>query len=297
MQWLKRFGYGVVRRFRLVQGFFRFYGGKVRQQWQALGSGVRGVLARGAVVVVGVAVIGSLWFGIGALTSTLSGRGTVDRAQDSASSIVSETGTGLGFESTDARGVDGATFTGAGAGDERIRASDISTDFSPGVTRDGADPDDPRLTREFVASVEDSHPPAPNVSEEARTNGAPHALALPVSGTITHTAGWRRHAAHGHWYFEPGVELAAEEPTVVAVLPGSVVRVAAAPSPHYGQVVVVDHGDGLLTEYKPLSEVYVVPGQFISARAPLGRAEETVLFAAFRNGESLDANALLARDL
>lgn len=297
MQWLKRFGYGVVRRFRLVQGFFRFYGGKIRHQWQTLGSGVRGMLARGAVVLAGVVVLGSLWFGIGAVTGTLSGRDTADGAQDSEPSIVSETGTGLGFDSTAEKGTEAAAMTGVGSGDEPMWASDVSAEFSLDVTQGGAAADDPRSTRTPVASVEDSYPPTPNVSDGARTNGVPHALALPVSGTVTQTAGWRRHTAHGHWYYEPGVELAADEPTVVAVLPGSVVRVAAASSPQHGQVVVVDHGDGLLTEYKPLSEVYVVPGQFISARAPLGRAEEIILFAAFRDGESLDAGALLARDL
>lgn len=280
MKGLKRFGYGVLRRIRLLQGFFRFYGGKIRQWWQALGSGPRGVFARGTVLLVSVAVLWSLWIGIGALSSTLTGRRTAGTPEDSGSAIVS------GTESSDGRGPVSDLWTGAVT----------STGSESGGPTSVAHVDAEAETREVVASVGDLQPPAAEVSEEARPNGSLHSLALPVSGTVTQTAGWRRHVAHGFWYYEPGIELAADDPTVVAVLPGSVARIAAASAPHDGHVVVLDHGDGLLTEYKPLREVYVMPGQYVSAKAPVGRADESLVFSAYLNGESLDTEALLARD-
>lgn len=122
-------------------------------------------------------------------------------------------------------------------------------------------------------------------------------LARPVSGTISATPGWRRHVEHGHWYYEPGVELVAGgDSSVEAVLPGRVTYVGPSSSPGYGHTIVIDHGDGLRSEYKSLTEVYVVRDQWVSARAPIGRTDTTLVFAVFQDDESLDTHALLAEN-
>src|SRR5690606_38504848 len=146
--------------------------------------------------------------------------------------------------------------------------------------------------REPVSAGVGNGPDAP-AADRDRPSGLAllEEIALPVAGSVGQPPGWRRHTAHGYWYFEPGVELVAEEPTVYAVLPGRVITTARAAGG--GFAVVIDHGDGLVTAYAPLAEVYVAAGQYVSARAPVGRAADTVVFAAFHDDEAVDVAPIL----
>lgn len=267
MQWVKRLGYGALRRVRIIQGFFRFYGGKVRQQWQSLGTGWRGGLARIALLGVVAAVAWSLWTAAGVLSGVLMAGRTPDPLLPIAS----------------------------GMGDEVHPQFDDEPELNiPAATapqsRSAAARD-----RQSIAADEIQRQPMPPLSETRQPAGQLDQIALPVAGTMGQTSGWRRHVEHGHWYYEPGVELVVDgDVTVNAVLPGSVAHIGPASSPYTGFTVVIDHGQGLRTEYKSLTDVYVVRGQFVSARAPIGRAHASVVFAAFQDDKPLDTPRILA---
>lgn len=68
---LKRVGHGVSRQMRKVQGFFTFYGGKLRDYWK--GDGLKGSnrVRRAAVVLVGGVFVFSLWWVWSARTRVL----------------------------------------------------------------------------------------------------------------------------------------------------------------------------------------------------------------------------------
>ena len=61
--------------------------------------------------------------------------------------------------------------------------------------------------------------------------------------------------------------------TVKATGAGRVVH--AGPMGGYGDMVEVDHGNGLATRYGHLSEILVTEGQEVEAGAPLGRLGST----------------------
>lgn len=287
MQWLKRVGYGLVRRFRIIQGFFRFYGGKARQQWQALGHGRRGRLARLAVLGTAVVLVWSLWVVAGAVPRLLTARRSASPPLPIASGVGDEVH--ARFDS----GHDSSVTRPAATSGETAGSSTGVTGAGVHPPVPGGSPSDADQ-RTAVASSELQTPTAPTVSEHDRPAARLTELAYPALGTIGDTSGWRRHVAHGYWYYEPGVELVTDPYTrVQAVLPGRVTYVGSS-SPGNGLAVVIDHGDGLRSEYKSLTDVYVVRGQFVSARAPIGRTDSTLVFAVFQDDELLDTQALLA---
>lgn len=266
MDWRKRVGQGLMRPVRWLWGRLRMVGARVASWWRGLGTGVKGALARLAALGVAAALIWGLVVGAAALSGALTARGP---AGD---------------------GPLGEAETGLAAAETERAAAGPGTPENAGTAGEAGAPS----ARDPIAAAQSLLPPAPSV--DAEREALPWApLALPVSGTLQEPSGWRRHVEHGYWYYEPGVELSASEPTVYAVLPGQVARVAAAASPYSGHTVVIDHGDGLFTEYKPLQAVYVAPGQYVSARAPIGESAGTVVFAMYLDGEPLDAEAALAR--
>ncbi len=296
MQWLKWIGRAGERGLRGLGTWLRSSGPRLRERWRAFGFDRRGMFTRGAAAIAWVAVIASLYAGIGKWTAAPGGRPTDESPPiTSGTSIEHETAAGAGIRRDPARRRTGpaparqpprAGIRGANYGFKRDGRRTIPPDARPSASNGGRGP-----VRE--AAVRATPPGELAVSDDPRPvdrTALLDQIALPVSGVIGETSGWRRHPVHGHWYYEPGIELVAEEPTVYAVLPGRVARVAPASSAA-GRMVVIDHGDGLVTEYEPLQEVYVTAGQYVSARAPIGRAEAAVVFAAFQDGESLQLNA------
>lgn len=271
MQWPQRWGQALLRPLRAARSLLRAGGSKMRKGWTALGTGPKGALARVAVVGAALAVAWSLFIGgtwlAGALTARLDGA-------DSPSAEGEAQGARASLD-VDVVGDTPSPPAVAPAANESPRA--------PVVSESPRDPE---------ALVRALTPPAPEAAEDGRPAPSLAELALPVSGSVRQPSGWRRHVEHGYWYYEPGVEIAAEDPTVYAVLPGTVVQVAAATAPYAGHAIVIDHGDGLTTEYKPLQLIYVVPGQYVSARAPIGQTAGSVVFTVSQNGEPLDAQAV-----
>lgn len=272
MRWLTRVVNVIRRPFRALLSAFRAFSQRIRRQSKKLGAGAKSALAAVALLAVAAAFVWTVWLGVGGMPGRLTARSDGDVEAPLASGT-------LGAGNLHTNDVTAGTSSGSAAG----RPDSPSVSAVAGTDR------------ERVDDGQVPAPPAPAVTDEERAGLDLEQLALPVFGTVRQSAGWRRHVEHGYWYYEPGVEIAAEDPTVYSVLPGHVVQVTAASAPYSGHAVVIDHGDGLASEYKPLHEVYVVPGQYVSARVPIGLADDAVVFAVFQEGEAVDARAVWAR--
>jgi murein DD-endopeptidase MepM/ murein hydrolase activator NlpD len=115
-----------------------------------------------------------------------------------------------------------------------------------------------------------------------------------VDGVQSSGFGARRDPISGEHKHHHGVDIAAErgEP-VKAASAGTVIRAEA--SGNYGNLVVVDHGDGVETRYAHLEEIKVQPGDRLEAGQALGtvgdsgRATGTHLhFEVRKDGQAID---------
>jgi murein DD-endopeptidase MepM/ murein hydrolase activator NlpD len=91
---------------------------------------------------------------------------------------------------------------------------------------------------------------------------------------VTSGYGYRVHPIYGYRRFHAGVDIGA--PTgqaIVAVRAGKVVH--AGPMGTYGNLVVVDHGDGFTTAYAHQSRVAVRAGERVRAGQAVGRVGST----------------------
>jgi murein DD-endopeptidase MepM/ murein hydrolase activator NlpD len=116
----------------------------------------------------------------------------------------------------------------------------------------------------------------------------------PTPGPVTSGFGYRIHPIYGYRRFHPGIDIGA--PTgqgIVAVLPGVVL--SAGPRGTYGNLVVIDHGNGFATAYAHQSRILVVPGQRVAAGQRIGLVGSTgaatgphLHFETLVNGEPVD---------
>ena len=96
-------------------------------------------------------------------------------------------------------------------------------------------------------------------------------LDWPVKGTIVETFGRHRHPKFDTWTVSNGVALAVPLGTPVhAVYAGKAVY--AQWLSEYGNLVILDHGDGMLSLYAWLQGVSVRPGEQVAVGAPIGAA-------------------------
>jgi murein DD-endopeptidase MepM/ murein hydrolase activator NlpD len=101
-------------------------------------------------------------------------------------------------------------------------------------------------------------------------------LRMPLSGdpSVTSGFGYRADPFLGRLALHPGVDLAeAYGAEIHAAASGRVVH--AGPAGGYGNMVEIDHGNGLATRYAHMSEALVEEGQEVSKGAVLGRLGST----------------------
>lgn len=134
---------------------------------------------------------------------------------------------------------------------------------------------------------------APGVLRESETPR------WPVQGRVSSNFGWRTDPIHGQKKFHQGIDLAAAEGTTVrACMPGRVILSDYREG--YGNVVVVDHGNGFTTLYAHNRENVVSDGDWVRGGEPLAHLGSTgrstgphLHFEVRRNGRHLDPSDFL----
>jgi len=97
----------------------------------------------------------------------------------------------------------------------------------------------------------------------------------PVTGELTDGFGGRRNPFGGYSSeFHAGQDIATLTGTPVAASANGTVIFAGCQN-GYGQIVIIDHGDGLTTRYGHLSKIEATVGQSISRGDVLGRVGST----------------------
>ncbi|MBW0005017.1 MAG: M23 family metallopeptidase [Hyphomicrobiales bacterium] len=101
-------------------------------------------------------------------------------------------------------------------------------------------------------------------------------LHQPLGGRLEITSGYgaRKDPFGMGWALHPGVDLRAEEGTIVrATGAGRVVNASYAGG--YGNMVELEHGEGVSTRYGHLSAILVSEGELVTAGTPIGRVGST----------------------
>lgn len=99
-------------------------------------------------------------------------------------------------------------------------------------------------------------------------------LLWPTRGPVTSGFGWRIHPIYHYRRFHPGIDIGAPigQP-IVAALAGVVV--SAGPMGTYGNIVVIDHGNGFATAYAHQSRILVRAGQRVARGERIGLVGST----------------------
>jgi len=119
-------------------------------------------------------------------------------------------------------------------------------------------------------------------------------LAWPANGEVTSRYGYRNHPIYGSRRFHAGIDIGAGGGAAIrAATSGTVVH--AGPLGSYGNVVVIDHGNGFSTAYAHQSEVAVRDGQQVRRSQLVGYVGSTgastgphLHFETRVNGEPVD---------
>lgn len=97
---------------------------------------------------------------------------------------------------------------------------------------------------------------------------------LPEQGSISSGFGMRRHPKSGEHRAHRGLDIAVATGTpILAASDGTVTH--AGPAGSYGQMVELDHGDGIVTRYAHQSDITVTVGQRVRAGDALGAVGST----------------------
>lgn len=91
---------------------------------------------------------------------------------------------------------------------------------------------------------------------------------------VTSAFGWRDHPISGEESFHTGVDIGAEYGTPIGAIWDGTVAYAGWYG-GYGNVVVLDHGDTVVTLYGHFAEVTVEPGQSVAAGDLIGYVGST----------------------
>ncbi len=123
---------------------------------------------------------------------------------------------------------------------------------------------------------------------------------LPVAGEISSSFGMRKHPIYGDYRFHHGVDISAPEGTpVYSAMSGRVIF--SGEEAGYGNVVVVDHGNGYITKYAHNRVNLVKEGDYVDAAAVIAEVGSTgastgphLHFEVRYDGKSIDPINVLA---
>lgn len=126
---------------------------------------------------------------------------------------------------------------------------------------------------------------------------------LPVQGPIGSGFGFRSDPFTGRQALHTGLDFPADVGTPIAAAAGGVVVFASA-HPQYGQMVEIDHGNGLVTRYAHASRLRVKPGDLVKRGQPIAEVGSTgrstgphLHFEVLVQGVQQDPSRFLARAL
>lgn len=96
--------------------------------------------------------------------------------------------------------------------------------------------------------------------------------AMPITDYpyLSSSYGWRRNPVTGRLAMHEGLDFAAPSGTLILAASGGVVLEAKS-YPGYGNMVEIDHGDGLVTRYAHASTLMVKQGQLVERGQPVAR--------------------------
>lgn len=96
----------------------------------------------------------------------------------------------------------------------------------------------------------------------------------PVAGRITSPFGERKNPMGPGEDFHPGLDIAADEGTPIAAASAGRV-IAAGPDGGYGNLIVVDDGNGMTTRYGHCSQIFARVGEAVAAGQTIGAVGST----------------------
>jgi murein DD-endopeptidase MepM/ murein hydrolase activator NlpD len=112
----------------------------------------------------------------------------------------------------------------------------------------------------------------PFTGDFARGQGS---LDWPLRGDIVGTFGPETHARYGTTINNDGIDIAAPIGTAVRAVAKSKVAYTNDDYASYGEIVILNHGDGYYTLYGHLSEIDVSVGQDVASGQVIGRSGDT----------------------
>jgi murein DD-endopeptidase MepM/ murein hydrolase activator NlpD len=133
---------------------------------------------------------------------------------------------------------------------------------------------------------------------------SPLTLQPPLVGRVLVPFGWAYSQTLEDWRLHGGISIGGDQgDDVHAAADGTVAAVAR--DPLWGQMVIVDDGSGVQTEYASLATATVAPGEKVAAGAVIGTVGDTatveadlgphLYFALVENGQAVDPAPLLAQ--
>lgn len=102
----------------------------------------------------------------------------------------------------------------------------------------------------------------------------PGSMLWPVSGTVTSPFGERHNPMGAGDDFHPGLDIAADSGAPIAAAAAGRV-ISAGPDGGYGNLIVIDNGDGVTTRYGHCSQIYARVGENIAAGQTIGAVGST----------------------
>jgi hypothetical protein len=128
----------------------------------------------------------------------------------------------------------------------------------------------------------------------------PTAMPIAAPSLVSSTFGWRRHPFHAAPSLHEGLDFAAPMGTPILAASGGVVRTAATQG-GFGNLVEIDHGEGLLTRYAHANVLLVKQGDLVMPGQMIARVGSTGLstgphlhFEVRRHDKPLDPRGYLS---
>ena len=130
------------------------------------------------------------------------------------------------------------------------------------------------VMREVLGAIENRLDAVRNNVEKRRSLADATPSIWPVAGWLTSSFGNRRDPFNGSSDFHPGLDISATYGEAV-LAPAAGAVSSAGPAGNYGNLIVIDHGFGIVTKYGHLSRFGVTTGQQVNRGDVLGYVGST----------------------